>query len=153
MKLSRRDLAAAGAFALGAASLLHSSPTQAEAADETALNQAVEALRKASLVPDKAKLEQLFSDQMSYGHSSGKVENKAEVINGMVNRKSVVKSLDFPELKIAVVGNSAVARHLYVSESEMEGKPTSTKIGVLQVWQKQDGNWKLLARQGYKLEA
>jgi ketosteroid isomerase-like protein len=153
MKLSRRDLAAAGAFALGAASLLHSAPTQAEAADETALNQAVEALRKASLVPDKAKLEQLFSDQMSYGHSSGKVENKAEVINGMVNRKSVVKSLDFPELKIAVVGNSAVARHLYVSESEMEGKPTSTKIGVLQVWQKQDGNWKLLARQGYKLEA
>jgi hypothetical protein len=153
MKLSRRDLAAAGAFALGAASLLHSAPTQAEAADETALNQSVEALRKASLVPDKAKLEQLFSDQMSYGHSSGKVENKAEVINGMVNRKSVVKSLDFPELKIAVVGNSAVARHLYVSESEMEGKPTSTKIGVLQVWQKQDGNWKLLARQGYKLEA
>jgi len=151
MKLSRRDLAAAGAFALGAASLLHSAPTQAEAADETALNQAVEALRKASLVPDKAKLEQLFSDQMSYGHSSGKVENKAEVINGMVNRKSVVKSLDFPELKIAVVGNSGVARHLYVSESEMEGKPTSTKIGVLQVWQKQDGNWKLLARQGYKL--
>jgi ketosteroid isomerase-like protein len=153
MKLSRRDLAAAGAFALGAASLLHSAPTQAEAADETALNQAVEALRKASLVPDKAKLEQLFSDQMSYGHSGGKVENKAEVINGMVNRKSVVKSLDFPELKIAVVGNSAVARHLYVSESEMEGKPTSTKIGVLQVWQKQDGNWKLLARQGYKLDA
>jgi hypothetical protein len=153
MKLSRRDLAAAGAFALGAASLLHSAPTQAEAADETALNQAVEALRKASLVPDKAKLEQLFSDQMSYGHSSGKVENKGEVINGMMNRKSVVKSLDFPELKIAVVGNSAVARHLYVSESEMEGKPTSTKIGVLQVWQKQDGNWKLLARQGYKLEA
>ena len=35
----------------------------------------------------------------------------------------------------------------------MDGKPTTTKIGVLQVWQKQDGNWKLLARQGYKLEA
>jgi len=153
MKLSRRDLAAAGAFALGTASLLHSAPTQAEAADETALNQSVEALRKASLVPDKAKLEQLFSDQMSYGHSSGKVENKAEVINGMVNRKSVVKSLDFPELKIAVVGNSGVARHLYVSESEMEGKPTSTKIGVLQLWQKHDANWKLLARKGYKLDA
>ena len=153
MKLSRRDLAAAGALALGAASLLRSAPTQAEATDETALNQAVEALRKATLAQDKPKLEQLFSDQMSYGHSSGKVEGKADVINGTMNRKSVVKSIDFPELKIAVVGNSAVARHLYVSESEMDGKPTSTKIGVLQVWQKQDGNWKLLARQGYKLEA
>ena len=46
---------------------------------------------------------------------------------------------------------AAVARHLYVSESELEGKPTSTKIGALQVWQKQDGGWKLLARQGFKL--
>lgn len=153
MKLSRRDLAAAGAFALGAASLLPSPPAQAEGADETALNQAVEALRKATLAQDKAKLEQLLADQVSYGHSSGRVENKTEVINGVMNRKSVVKSIDFPELKVAVVGNGAVARHLWVSQSEMEGKPTTTKIGVLQVWQKQDGNWKLLARQGYKLEA
>jgi ketosteroid isomerase-like protein len=153
MKLSRRDLAAAGALALGAASLLHSAPSQAEAADETALNQAVEALRKATLAQDKAKLEQLLADQVSYGHSGGRVENKTELINGVMNRKAVVKSIDFPELKVAVVGNGAVARHLWVSESEMDGKPTSTKIGVLQVWQKQDGNWKLLARQGYKLEA
>jgi len=27
----------------------------------------------------------------------------------------------------------------------------NVKIGALQVWQKQDGNWKLLARQGFKL--
>ena len=151
MKLSRRDLAAAGAFALGAAGLLHNTPVLAEAADEAAVNQAVEAFRKASLAQDKAKLEQLFADQVSYGHSDGRVESKDQVINGVMNRKAVVKSIDFPELKIAVVGNSAVARHLYISESEMDGKPTSTKIGALQVWQKQDGNWKLLARQGYKL--
>ena len=108
---------------------------------------------KATLAQDKAKLEQLLADQVSYGHSGGRVENKTEVINGVMNRKSVVKSIDFPELKVAVVGNGAVARHLWVSQSEMDGKPTTTKIGVLQVWQKQDGNWKLLARQGYKLEA
>jgi len=154
MKLSRRDLAAAGAFALGAASLLHSAPAaQAEGADDTALNQAVEALRKATLAQDKAKLDQLLADQVSYGHSGGRVENNTEINNGTMNRKSVMKSIDFPELKVAVVGNGAVARHLWVSQSEMDGKPTTTKIGVLQVWQKQDGNWKLLARQGYKLEA
>jgi len=68
-----------------------------------------------------------------------------------MNRKTTVKSIDFPELKVAIVGSSAVARHLYVSESELDGKPNSTRIGALQVWQKQDGSWKLLARQGYKL--
>jgi hypothetical protein len=50
-----------------------------------------------------------------------------------------------------VTGNAAVVRHLYQSESETDGKSATVKIGALQVWQKQDGNRKLLARQGYKL--
>jgi ketosteroid isomerase-like protein len=67
-------------------------------------------------------------------------------------RLSPIRGLIEPHRrKNAIVGSSAVARHLYVSESELDGKPNSTKIGALQVWQKQDGSWKLLARQGYKL--
>ena len=50
-----------------------------------------------------------------------------------------------------MVGDTAIARHLYESESETDGKTNNVKIGALQVWQKQDGNWKLLARQGFKL--
>jgi hypothetical protein len=41
--------------------------------------------------------------------------------------------------------------HLWVSESELDGKVTNTKIGVLQVWLKQDSSWKLLARASFKL--
>ena len=33
----------------------------------------------------------------------------------------------------------------------MDGKTTNIDIGILEVWQKQGGDWKLLARQGYKL--
>src|SRR5690348_4675043 len=62
MQLSRRDLAAVGTLALAAASLI---PTAADAAEEEALTQAVDALRKAQLAQDKAKLEALASDQLS----------------------------------------------------------------------------------------
>jgi len=151
MPISRRDLAAAGALAFGAASLLANTASSAEGVDEAGVTQAVEALRKATLAQDKAKLEQLSAAELSYGHSGGVVQNKAEFIDGTMNRKSVVKSIEFPELKVGVAGNNAVARHLWVSEGEMDGKPTSTKIGILSVWTKQDGGWKLLARQGYKL--
>ena len=61
------------------------------------------------------------------------------------------KSLEWPELTVQVVGNNAVVRHLWVSESELDGKVTNTKIGVMQVWQKQDGSWKLLARASWRL--
>jgi len=151
MEITRRNLAAAGALAIGASSLLQSAPSLAAAADEAAVDKSVEALRKALLEADKGQLEKLTAAQLSYGHSSGKVESKPQLVDGVMTRKSIVKSITFPEVTVAVVGDAAIVRHLWESESETDGKPTSTKIGVLQVWQKQDGNWKLLARQGFKL--
>ena len=149
MELARRHLAAAGVLALGVSTLIR--PALAEAGDEGAVKEATESLRKAWLAQDKAKLEALIAEQVSFGHSDGRVQNKAEFVDGTMTRKATVKSLEFPELKVAIVGNAAIARHLWVSESELDGKPTSTKIGVLAVWQKQDGSWKVLARQAYKL--
>ena len=151
MHVTRRDLAVAGALALGVPSLLFSSSVLAEAGDEAAVKQNVEALREALLKADKAQLERLGADQLSYGHSDGRVQNKAEFIDGVMTRKATVKSINFPDLKIAVAGDAAVARHIYESESATDGKPNSVRIGTLQVWQKQGGDWKLLARQGYKL--
>jgi ketosteroid isomerase-like protein len=151
MQVTRRDLAAAGALAVSLSSLFWGSPALAEAGDEAAVKQNVEALREALLKADKAQLERLSADQLSYGHSDGRVQDKAEFINGVMTRKATVKSITFPDLKISVAGDAAIARHLYESESETDGKPNSVKIGALTVWQKQGGSWKLLARQGYKL--
>jgi hypothetical protein len=151
MELTRRHLAAAGALALGISNLLRSAPSFAESAEDASVGQAVEVLRKALLTADKGEFENLAADQLSYGHSSGKVQTKAEFIDGVITRKAIIKSLTFPELNIAVFGDAAVVRHLYVSDSETDGKPNSVRIGALQVWQKQGGNWKLLARQGFTL--
>ena len=151
MEITRRNLAAAGVLAIGAASLLQSGTAMADSADVTAVDKAVEALRKALLEADKSQLEKLTAEQLSYGHSSGRVESKAQFINGVMTRKAIYKSITFPEVTVAVVGDASIVRHLYESESETEGKPSSVKIGALQVWQKQDGTWKLLARQGFKL--
>ena len=151
MNVTRRNLAIVGAVGLGTASLLRCLAVQADPSDEAAVKENVEALRKALLTPDKARLEQLAADQLSYGHSSGKLRSKAQFVDGVITRKAVVKSLTFPDLTVAVVGDAAIARHLYVSKSEIDGKPHSVRIGVLAVWQKQDGSWKLLARQAYDL--
>ncbi len=152
MNITRRQLAVAGALALGGLGLLRNSSAVAESADEAAIAQAVEALRKAIFGQDKTQLEAHAADQLSYGHSDGRVQNKAEFIEGVMTRKAIVKSITLSDHTITVVGNDAIARHTWASESETDGKPTSTKIGVLQVWQKQGGNWKLLARQGFRTQ-
>ena len=149
MQLTRRHLAAAGALALGAANLIR--PALAEAADEAAVKKAADELRTAVFKQDKAKIESLASDQLSYSHSDARLQNKAEFIDGVMTRKATVKSLEWPELTAQIVGNTGIVRHLWVSESELEGKVTNTKIGVIQVWQKQDAAWKLLARASWRL--
>ena len=151
MNVSRRDVVVAGALALGASDLLLSAAAGAQGGDEAAVAENVEILRKAQFAADRAKLEQVTAAQVSYGHSDGRVETKEQFINAVMSRKQTVKSLEFPELKLAVVGNSAIVRHIYLAQSELDGKTTNTKIGALQVWQKQDGGWKLLARQGFRL--
>src|SRR6201997_1241688 len=149
MNLTRRDLAAAGVFALSAATLIV--PAMAASDDEETVKQAVEALRKAILAQNKATLESLAAEQLSYSHSDAHLEDKVKFINAIMTRKAVFKSLEFPELTVSIVGDNAIVRHLWVSESELDGKVTNTKIGVLQVWQKQNSGWKLLARASYKL--
>jgi Domain of unknown function (DUF4440) len=150
MDLTRRNLALIGAVAIGTASLLPDLVARAETSDEAALRRNLERLRKALLSADKVQLEELTAAQLSYGHSSGKVQNKSEFVDGVLGRKAVVKSLTFPDVTIAVAGNAAIVRHTYASESEAGGKTDNIRLSVLAVWQKQDGAWKLLARQGYK---
>jgi hypothetical protein len=125
----------------------------AEAADEAGVTESVEILRKGLLEADRIKLAQVTSAQISYGHSDGRVETKEQFIHAVMTRPQVVKSLAFPELKVAVVGDAAIARHISLAESERDGKATTTRIGALQIWQKQNGAWKLLARQGFRLPA
>jgi ketosteroid isomerase-like protein len=149
MQLTRRHLAAAGVLALGASTLIR--PALAQSADEGTVKKAVDDLRTAWLKQDKPKIESLLAEQLSYSHSDARLEDKAKFIDGTMTRKATFKSLEWPELTVQIVGNNAVVRHLWVSESELEGKVTNTKIGVMQVWQKQDGGWKLLARASWRL--
>src|SRR5438477_6319594 len=149
MRITRRHLAAAGALALAATSLPLAA--NAESADDAAVTKAVDDLTKAMMAADKAKLEALVSDQLSYGHSSGKVETKAEYVGVIAGKKTIYKSITLTDPIVSVSGNNAIARHIFAAEVESGGQSSSPKIGVMQVWVKDGGAWKLLARQAFKL--
>jgi ketosteroid isomerase-like protein len=151
MTVSRRTLAAAALLASGTA-VLARTPAHAESADVAAVENAVSSLTKAMLNADKAKLEALVSDQLSYGHSSGKLEDKSIFVDVVAGKKTVYKSIELSKQTVAVVGNNAIVRHAWESESGAgDEKWNVSKIGVLQVWVKQGSDWKLLARQAFKV--
>jgi ketosteroid isomerase-like protein len=139
------------ALALLFGSVVMTAPSIAQSGDEAAVNQAVEALRKAMVDTDRAVLDKLTDAKLSYGHSAGKVETKAEFIDGVMGKKTIFKTITLTEPLVVVAGGNAIARHIFSADLETDGKPGAVKIGILQVWAKQDGGWKLFARQAFRL--
>ena len=124
---------------------------QAQSKDEQAVAAAVENLKKAIVDADKAALEAITVEELSYGHSSGKLEDKTQFVEALTSGKSDFKNMDLTEQTITVSGNTALVRHDLKASVVDNGNPADIHLGVLLVWQKQKGQWKLLARQAYKL--
>ena len=112
---------------------------------------AVENLRAGMVNPDKALLSSLTFDALSYGHSSGKVEDKNTFISVLTSGENDFVTLDLSDQTINIVGNTALVRHTLSAKTNDGGNPGNVKLGVLTVWQKDNGKWKLLARQACKL--
>lgn len=112
---------------------------------------AAEAFREAMLKADKAAFEKLCAEELSYGHSSGRIETKAQFIAASTSGKTVWKSITYSEGTVKVAGGTAIIRHKLTGETSSEGKTNAINIGVLEVWAKRGADWKLLARQAYRL--
>ena len=124
----------------------------AQSKDEQEVAAAVETFKKAMTSRDKNLLESITAPELSYGHSSGKVEDKAAFINGVLNDPIQFNEIDLQEQTIRVAGNTAIVRHIFDSKITNNGTPGEIKIRNLLIWQKQKGKWLLLARQAFKMQ-
>ena len=138
-------------FALSLLALLMSCTAQSQNNENATVEAAVERLRTAMVDADQIQLEALTADELSYGHSSGKVEDKVQFVQSLTSGTSDFVTMDLADQTVKVVGNTALVRHRLSGDINDNGKAGTVKLGVLLVWQKQGSDWKLLARQAYKL--
>lgn len=123
----------------------------AQSKRERAVAQAVEALRKAMIEADSASLYSLTKNELSYGHSSGRVEDKTTFIRSLTSGASDFVTIDLSDQTVKVADKTAIVRHTLSAQTNDNGKPGSVKLSILTVWEKDWGKWKLLARQAVRL--
>jgi hypothetical protein len=123
----------------------------AQPADEKEIAGLVESLRKLMLNPDQTALEELASEDLSYGHSTGLMEDKAAFVDALVKGKTKFTSLTLSNQSIKIVGDLAIVRHRLTGDTFNNNVAGKVDIIILLIWQKQKGQWKLLARQGVKI--
>lgn len=119
--------------------------------DEKLVADAVEVLRQAMIDADKKELEDLTAPELSYGHSSGLVEDRTAFVENIVSGKSDFVTITLSEQTVKIVGNTAIVRHKFAADTNNGGTPGKINLTVLLVWQKQKNQWKLLARQTARL--
>jgi ketosteroid isomerase-like protein len=124
---------------------------QAQSKQEKEVAAAVESLKKAMLDGNRQALESITASQLSYGHSNGLIEDKAAFVEALASGKSDFVSINLADQTIQIVGNTALVRHKLSGETNNDGQPGNVNLGVLLVWLNQQGQWKLLARQAFKL--
>jgi ketosteroid isomerase-like protein len=149
MPSTRRHLAAAAAFVAAVAAM--GPAALAQSADGAAVARAVEELRAAMVEADRARLEALAAPELSYGHSGGVVEDRAQFVEVIASGRTDYKSIALSDQSVVMAGDEAIVRHVFSTEFESGGRPGSSRVGVLQVWKKRDGQWRLLARQAFRI--
>ena|SRR6187551_726678 len=130
--------------------LMMNASVMAQSTEEDRLKALVEELRVAMVDANKSALEKLAAADLSYGHSGGQIENKKEFVDKIVSGKSDFTKIELADQTIKITGDVAVVRHKLTGETNNDGKPGTLNLSVLLVWQKQSGEWKLLARQAVK---
>ena len=103
---------------------------------------------------DSLTLEDLFAKEVTYGHSGGKVETRAEAIRNIVKNKSVYTISDtLAGYNVTIGDDVAVVRHLFKAmEKKEDGTESQLNLSLMLVWVKEKGKWKLFARQAIKIQ-
>ena len=138
----------------GVALAMAATPAFAASSDASAaVAKRLEAFRAAQAAQDAKTLESLCANELSYSHSDAHIEDKPTFVKNATDPKSKVLSLEYRDPWIRVVGDTALVRFHWVGKSQTvaDNKISDTNLHVLQVWQKQRGQWKLLARCSTKL--
>jgi Domain of unknown function (DUF4440) len=123
----------------------------AQSKKEAQVNAAVEKLKLSMVSGERSALESIAADQLSYGHSGGLIETKAQFVEKIATGASDFVTIDLKNQTVTVSGNTAIVRHELHATTNDSNKPGEVHLRVMLVFQKQGKEWKLLGRQAVKI--
>lgn len=115
---------------------------------EDAVVAAEQSRRAALLAGDAPALAALLADDLTYIHSSGKRETKADAVSGIASRKVAYERFDLDQLKTQIVTEDVVVLTGAIDQRKFSGgKWTDLKLLFHAVWRREAGAWRLASLQ------
>jgi hypothetical protein len=100
---------------------------------------------------DVATLKNVLCKGLVYTHSSGRQDTKQSLIDGMESGTTVYTSVVPSEVKAQDLGNAVVLTGIAAISVNSNGKPNSFRVRFTDVYENQNGTWRMIAWQSTKL--
>jgi ketosteroid isomerase-like protein len=107
--------------------------------------------REAMVARDRAVLEEIYAPSLSYTHSDGRQENKAQAIEAVVNGKDRIESIELTGTSVSVYGTTALVKTKQSMRMNSGGTMNTLTLDVLYVWIKSSSRWQMVARHALRL--
>ncbi len=125
---------------------------RAEESDPFAAVRGVDDERVAATVAaDKVRLDHIYSDGLRYAHANGKIDNKAQHIAALSDKKTSHDRFDYQVREFLSAGPGVVlmSGRLLIHTTSAKGKSVND-VNFLAVWREESGRWRLLDWQAAK---
>ena len=100
---------------------------------------------------DAAKLKNMICKDLIYTHSSARLDTKESLIGNMESGATVYKACTPSDVEALDLGDTVVLTGRADIKIEAHGNPNSFSVRFTDVWQNQDGTWRMVAWQSTKL--
>ena len=99
---------------------------------------------RAMLDADLTALAASCADELSYAHSNGARDTKAEYLEKVRSGYYVYHRVDHPVERVAVLGDTAVVVGRMTADLDVDGIAKTIDNLALAVWTRASGDWQLL---------
>jgi ketosteroid isomerase-like protein len=121
------------------------------AAVEDDVKQAEKDFSAALTKGDFAAMDRLLASELSYTHSTGKVDTKTSYLASLKSGTQKYQAVDYEDIQAKVYGNTALIFAVAQIKSETAGKPSGSHLRFLRVYVKKNGHWQMVAHESTKL--
>lgn len=101
---------------------------------------------------DVSFLENVLADDVTYAHSNGLVESKAQHLENISSGRIVYQVMEVEKMDVRTYKKTAVVNGIINVKGLYKDNPFDIQLGFTDVYLKQKRAWKLLAWQSVKLE-
>ncbi len=107
----------------------------------------------ATIAGDVAAVAAMMTDDLTYTHSSGVEESKAEFLDGLKNGKYVYREITPRDRRVRVHGDAAIVSGPCHVVIEPGGKRTEIDLYFTELYVKEGGQWRMALWQSTRLPA